>query len=288
MRKSRQNYIETITVYIFGIASKNKVKIMLRHVILTQGRSGSNFLVKTLNQHPAIVNYGEVLGHWTPSSKILKLLRPFGVSNCDYLELLFDNQLLYYGAQIWSANDRIRRGEKIYFKHNSHIKSLGIKEFGIHFQRFQVGDFLVKNPDIAVIHLTRENLLQRYLSLESLHRRKIVSTKTEALSLGKMKIDVAGMLKTLDTLHQESEDECRLIGSLKGNPVLELRYEDTYRDDQTLRKMTRQVFEFLDVSPIDYVSHHRKILSRKLEDIVENHDELREALTSTRYAHYLD
>ncbi len=34
---------------------------MNRHIILTSGRSGSNYLANTLNQHPQIVNYGEVL-----------------------------------------------------------------------------------------------------------------------------------------------------------------------------------------------------------------------------------
>jgi len=34
---------------------------MNRHINLTSGSSGSNYLTNTLNQHPQLVNYGEIL-----------------------------------------------------------------------------------------------------------------------------------------------------------------------------------------------------------------------------------
>ena len=39
---------------------------MERHVILTLGRSGSNTLCDMLNQHPEVLNFGEVLAEGTP------------------------------------------------------------------------------------------------------------------------------------------------------------------------------------------------------------------------------
>lgn len=38
---------------------------MNKHIILTNGRSGSNYISGVLNSHPHITNYGEVLGEWT-------------------------------------------------------------------------------------------------------------------------------------------------------------------------------------------------------------------------------
>jgi hypothetical protein len=46
---------------------------MQSHIILTNGRSGSNFVVNIINQHPQILNYGEVLGEWTILRKLHKV-----------------------------------------------------------------------------------------------------------------------------------------------------------------------------------------------------------------------
>jgi hypothetical protein len=213
-------------------------------------------------------------------------------STIDYLEFLFSNQMLYHCAQVWSAVAHLRKGEPFSFKPRGKIKSLGIKEFGINFQRFQVEEFLKKNSDIAVIHLVRDNLLQRYLSLESLQRHHIVATTNASLSLGKMRIDIANMLATLELLSQERKYEHSLMQSLSGNPTFHIRYEDAYTNAETLRGMLKQVFEFLEVPPIDTLSNQRnsqrKILPKRIEEIVENYDEVVEAIRPTCYAQYLD
>ena len=46
---------------------------MNRHIILTNGRSGSNNIANTLNLHAQLVNFGEVLGSWTLPRRLYEL-----------------------------------------------------------------------------------------------------------------------------------------------------------------------------------------------------------------------
>jgi hypothetical protein len=147
---------------------------------------------------------------------------------------------------------------------------------------------LIENPDIAVIYLYRENLLQRYLSLQSLKHHNIVATEGASVTLSKMQIDIEDMLIKLDVLSQEVQYEHSLVQSLGKNPMLHISYEESFTNASSLQVMTSQVFEFLGVSPIEQVSSHRKILPKSLEETVENYDELVTALQTTRYAQYLD
>ena len=73
---------------------------MRRHLILTHGRSGSNFLTNSLNLHPQVVNYGEVLGDWTLPCKLRKLNLLNSESYEQYLDQLYTSSPLYYCAQL--------------------------------------------------------------------------------------------------------------------------------------------------------------------------------------------
>ena len=106
---------------------------MLKHIILTQGRSGSNFLANTLNHHPSVVNFGEVLGDWTIAYRLRRLMAIAGVSDRDFLEMLLHSQSLFYCGQIWSASAHLRKKQPINFKFFRNVESIGIKEFFIHF-----------------------------------------------------------------------------------------------------------------------------------------------------------
>lgn len=260
---------------------------MKRHIILTQDRSGSNFLANSLNLHPNVVNLGEVLGSWTVPNKLNRVMRVTGRSDRDFLELLYRSQILFYSAQVWSAIAHLRKQKPINFKRLNNVKSIGIKEFCFNFQRLHLEDFLLENPDIAVIHLRRENLLHRCLSLQSMKRNGIILATSKPATVGKMYIDPEELLAQLDRLQEDAEYEHNLIRSLNKNPILQLSYEEAYSDASSLQVMVRQVFEFLGVPPIECTSNHRKILPKSLQKIVENYGELVTALQKTRYAQYL-
>ncbi|MEM7581601.1 MAG: hypothetical protein AAF316_17540, partial [Cyanobacteria bacterium P01_A01_bin.80] len=76
---------------------------MNKHLILTNGRSGSNYLVTLFNSHPQITNYGEVLGDWTLPYKLNKKIK-FGLPLFDnyhnYLNYIYNSKLFFYSSQI--------------------------------------------------------------------------------------------------------------------------------------------------------------------------------------------
>src|SRR5215217_8240770 len=108
---------------------------MNRHLIYTNGRSGSNALVSLLNQHPNIVNYGELLGSWTlPGRYILPLFR--GANGpARYLDWAYEAKLPFVGAQTLSFLSRTRQGRNTHFRIRRNIVSLGVKDFAINFRR---------------------------------------------------------------------------------------------------------------------------------------------------------
>ena len=275
---------------MFVLETGYYLEIMLKHIILTQGRSGSNFLVSTLNCHPAIVNYGEVLGPWTVASRIVRAIRLAGIPLKDrsFLEALLSSQILFYGAQFWSAFSHLYNKETIRFKRIRNVNSIGFKEFFIHFERLHLEEFLMENEDISIIYLQRNNLLRRCLSLQSLKQTGIISAQEKSLKLDKVNVDPEEILKQLDVLNQESEYERTLLDRLGRNPILRLSYEEAFSSPSSVQTMIDQVFDFLGVPPIHVKSNHKKILPKSLNEIVANYEELIEAIQNTQYAQYLD
>lgn len=260
---------------------------MRRHLILTHGRSGSNFLTNSLNLHPQIVNYGEVLGDWTLPCKLRKLGLLNDNSSADYLDQLYNSSSLYYLAQAWSAKQHLLKHKPINFKFRSSIETLGIKEFGMHFQRQRLDDYLHRNPDIAVIYLYRENILDRYVSVLSLQRNRVVLSEQANTRIAKMTIDIEQMMASLDVLRGELDYTHRLVESLPRDQVITIRYEDAFKDGRTLQAMCNDVFQFLGVDAIAEQSKQKKILSRSLDQVIDNFDDFQSAIQRSPYSDLL-
>ncbi|WP_317930605.1 hypothetical protein [Halioxenophilus sp. WMMB6] len=260
---------------------------MKRHIILTHGRSGSNFVANSLNLHPQVVNYGEVFGHWTVPSKLNKFGKLFGRTDSQFLDYLYRSSTVYYFAQFWSALSHMRAGKPINFKRRSTITTLGVKEFGMHFDRLGLDDYLAQNPDISVIYLYRENSLQRYLSVLSLNRNRVIATEGD-VSIPKLTIDVAEMMTSIEVLEQELAYTHKLVRSLTQNPVLEIKYEEAFAGPESLQAMVKDVCEFLQIDPINQTSKQKKILSSSFQEVIENYGDFVAALKASPYAHWLE
>ena len=71
---------------------------MNRHIILTSGRSGSNYLTNTLNQHPHLVNYGEVLASMLIPYKFYDRCKRYKIchgSIIDYLNSVYSSKTFF-------------------------------------------------------------------------------------------------------------------------------------------------------------------------------------------------
>lgn len=262
---------------------------MNRHVVLTSGRSGSNHLANTLNLHPNLVNYGEVLGPWTLPHRLYRLSRTFiDSTTAEYLDYVYSSGIFYYAAQLYSALSHVRKAKRPRLKRLRNILGIGIKDFFTHFQGDTLArDFLVRNDDIAIIRLWRENLLRRYLSLVSMQKSNIVATE-RAVPHAKITVNVDDMLDSLRMMEQQRLAEANFLAELRGHRLLSLRYEDYFASHESIASYNQQIFAFLGVGPMRDQSHHKKILPLEFAEVIRNYDEFKAGLSRTHYAHYLD
>lgn len=239
-------------------------------VILAPKRSGSTFLQEALNSHPQIICYDELF---------------MQNKNVDKRR----GQFLYRSLKRdkgWSVNQYL----KWLFKKEKD-KSTLFRLMYLHENKFGVLNE-IKNMDIPVIHLTRENLLEKELSRVSKSRE-----------IGeKVKVDVN---KTISQMKKEKKTNEIYKKKLKNyNKKLEITYEDMIGETVGEQKETKnygafnivsdqitylnesinnQICDFLN---IDYYSMWSNVSKRNpwnIEDIVENYDELFKAIKETKF-----
>jgi len=261
---------------------------MNTHIILTNGRSGSNHLANTLNLHPHIVNYGEVLGEWTLPYKLHDRFGFGGFTMAGYLDYVYSSKTFFYAAQCYSAYSHLRKRQPLRFKSWHQVKTIGIKDFLIKFRERNVESFLQENDDLLVINLYRENALRRYLSLLFMEQTGVVvATNEDSSTPKKIRVPLENLVETLDRYQNETRDQLAFVGRLPANRVLNLRYEDYFASDESKAAYTEQLLTFLGVEPVPLQSSHQKILSTPLEYLVENYLELNACLQRTEHSRYL-
>lgn len=261
---------------------------MNRHFILTNGRSGSNYFVQLLNQHPAIVNYGEVLGDWTIPGRYV---RPrFRNDNAAYLDWLFDSPAAFYGAQLLSLAARRREGKETHFRRRAKVQSLGVKEFAVNLARFGLDRYLGARPEIRLVTLIRSDPLARFLSV-----RQLAATGEVARVDGKpvavrpkVFLDPKTLAHDLRIIEQENE-LVREAANRHGGPVFRLDYESFFAAVPEVQNERAAEFQiFLGVVPEKLQSEHRKLRETRLSEAIENYEDVRNTLIGGPFERWLD
>ncbi|MFT7559622.1 MAG: hypothetical protein ACI93R_001534 [Flavobacteriales bacterium] len=259
------------------------------HVVLTNGRSGSNFLVNIINQHPQVANYGEVLGEWMMIRKLHKKGLFGRLNDPEYMDHILSSKLIHYIAQLYASGVRVIRRDPINFKSHGQLKSIGFKEFQINFTRLEIDNYLAERPHIRVINLYREDVFRRFLSAEALNQTQVVSaTEGKSQTSRKVRIETSNLIQSLDVIAEENRLLKQMADQLGEQRVYTVKYEDLFSEDGSREIICDQIFEFLGLTPIKLKSRHRKILSNTLRDTIENFDEVKEIVKGTPYEVYLE
>jgi LPS sulfotransferase NodH len=249
-------------------------------VILTNGRSGSNFLVDTINQHPQLFNYGELLGHWSKKRKVKQLLRI--KTEEAYVEYFLQSKIFFYFSTFFYL---LKDHKTFKFKKYKDIHQVGFKDFGINFERYGLKDWLVDNHQINVIHLYRANHLDRYLSLIAMKETGLVSAKTHSNSY-RVKVDCKKIVNTLQRYEEEMQFQFSIASHLSEDRLISISYEQLFTQHNT-SAILHEMFIFLGVDPINIEDRHVKILSSNIQFKVINFEELCETLKGTKFEHFL-
>lgn len=256
---------------------------MNKHVILSQGRSGSNYFVNILNQHSQAVNYGEMLGDWTLPHKLF-LGPPLKVSPKKLINFALSNNLYFYCAQLYSALSHKKKGVKTSFSFRHNVKTIGFKEFFIHIDRLGLEDIFA---DYKIVYLFRENLLKRHVSLCAMSDSgKVVAMNPNEGKRSRVHLMIDQLIPSLDILNEEVQREKELLDKMQCLGVYSIKYEDYFfAEDRT--ETLQALYHFLEIPFIAVETEHQKILPNKLEDVVENYASLRKCLTNTPYERFL-
>lgn len=265
---------------------------MEHHIVFTNGRSGSNYISGLINRHPNLTNYGEVLGEWTIPYKLYEKFFASRATTEAYLDYIYSSRSFFYLSQLYSASAHIRKSKKINFKDLSSIKSLGIKDFSMNFTRRGLRNYLRDRPDIKVISLYRENHLERYISYLNLKQSGVVSVEkdqTKRIKTKDLKVRVSPdeVLSDLKRIEQETEDQLEIVRELSPERVYEIRYEDLFSSRERSSSIQQGMFDFLGVEPLDIQGSSKKILTKKMSEIIENYDEFLSQIRDTRYEKFV-
>ncbi len=260
---------------------------MDRHVVLTLGRSGSNTLTDMLNQNPDILNVGEVLGDWNVLRKVQRRLRLYP-QNADYLDAMLRKSVLIRVANTYRNHQRRKSGAKHEIKRLSDIKTLGIKEFSLNMHEFGVADYLHARPDIKVIGLLRDNVLDRAMSYIMLRETGVVAVRDNTTGKQQVEIDPEELISILEDVKSENQGLQAMLDELPSERVEIVQYAEFFSDEESRIATMRRLFDFLGVQQHQPVVRMKKILQRPKSEMISNIEACRATLLGTEFEGLLD
>jgi hypothetical protein len=261
---------------------------MNRHFLLTNGRSGSNYFVQLLNQHPNLVNYGEVLGPWTLPGRTIRPL--FRGRHADYLDWLFESPVAFAAGQAVSFLSRIRRNRPPHVRRRGAIVSVGVKEFTVNLDRYGLRAYLAERSDIRLVTLVRANPLARLVSARALAASGRVARVAGDAGPppAAVALNPASIVHDLDVIELENE-AVRAAGLNHRGPVFRIEYEAYFGADAARQAAIADALQaFLGAEPRPLAAEHRKLRSAPLAAAVANYADIRRALAGGPYERWLD
>ena len=247
---------------------------MTKFVILTTQRSGSTVLTRTLDEHPEIFCAGEVFmetktgmhhpewhfPEWSIISKKGSKLNK--VVNYVNFKLNAVNHIKAFYANSQGAK---AKGFKLMY---SHIKSAPF-----------IWDY-IRNNDIKVIVLIRENVFRMALSRYKMSKTGVAHSNT---TVEKIKITVPVQPLLQETLRLEQVNEKIINLSADTNRILIY-----YRDFNEWNILLQRTFAFLNVSTAIFPPVLEKVSAEDWRQEIENYKEIETVFKNNHLEKYLD
>lgn len=222
-------------------------------VILGRQRTGSSLLVWLLRSNPRVEIPGEVF----------RLLKG---SSC---------------REVW---------KRIFGRHLPWVRYVGFKIFYYHpedSQDREVWDIIRNDPNIKIIHIKRKNLLRTYIS-------KLIAQKTGAWNSSQENVPIAKEDKqvTVDVEHCITElrdtiswEDTYGKKMFPQHPYMEITYEELTGN---LQSTIDKIMHFLSLKKMRVNSKLKRQNPEKLKDLVNNYDELVNALSETEFYYLVE
>jgi LPS sulfotransferase NodH len=247
-------------------------KQLVKFVVLTQARTGSNMLVSMLDNHPEIRCIGEVFNphstfgyeNWLRKSPLRQITNSYMRDYCveKYLDSLFA------------------------LKTKDNTRAVGFKViYPGQFDRWSNFRYYWQTYDFKIISLVRHNLLRKYLSSKIANLEDVWSAQADRGKIVSVKVDVGDLkreIARMDTIY-------RLIDTL----TIEFRgIQVSYEELSTSREsVMKAILQFLEIKEFDADTLKARTAKQnpyRLDELIENYDEVRSVLRNTQHEWFLE
>lgn len=259
---------------------------MIKFLIITQPRSGAAWFMSCLNSHPQIYCPRLPTLFTTYNLSPIKWFHPHFLSVDKPISPYYKYRSSSLKRQI---AHRFNRNKLIYdflsdlYAEHHNVRAVGFKVNYSQIKKYRVTISWVKQNDIKIIHLVRNNPLKKLVSHKIAHTRNLLHS-TQPVEPIKVRIDPKILKKHLRK-RQRSFDKQKLFIETLDVPFLEVSYESLVADHDT---ETRKVLKFLGIDKfMPLTSELVKVNPDSLEDIIENYSEVKQTLINTEFENFL-
>ena len=243
-----------------------------KFVIIGSQRTGTTWLRTLLDSHPLINCYGEVLN----LDDVTERSYPNYVRQKRSRALLHRVQrgrlLNEYLDQLLFMEPDMATGFKLMYSMTSWFP-----------YQFPTVMSYIKQHDLAVIHLTRENVLRTHLSRVTARARNVWHTDKTHNKKKPVVVPPEKLLRALDKIGQQDELWRNKLANLT---PLSMTYESLVRN---LGESSGDILSFLGVdNEVGLQSSLKKINPNDLRKVIENYDAVERSLGGSKYAALLE
>jgi LPS sulfotransferase NodH len=260
---------------------------MIKFLIITQPRSGSAWFMSCLNSHPQIYSPG------FPTIFSKYNLSPFKWFKPRFLQV--DNPISpYYKYRSKTIKrqfaHRFNRKKLIFgflsdlYSSNDNVEAVGFKINYSQLRKYTETFSWIKQNDVRIIQLVRNNLLKRLVSHKVANMRNLLRA-TQKVEPIKVHIDTGGLIEDFRRRQRRFAKYRKDFIDTLGVTYLEVSYESLFSGHD---KELRRALQFLGIdNTISLTSDLVKVNPDSLEDIIENYREVEQALLNTEFKDFL-
>lgn len=244
-----------------------------KFIVLTTNRSGSEWVMSTLNSYPGVFAHSEL---FLPRPQVSEGKWDSGFAYPRYVETKPQGTALRPFSVFSYLNAFYGMPGKVGFK-------LMYLQLGLYPELLV---YLIKHR-IHVIHLVRQNHLDVMLSYAvkaKIGRSHLMVGQATPNEL-RVELDTRNLLKKLNWL-QEQQNIARKLLLWFRLPHLEVAYEDLVRDQACFQRIE----DFLSIDSGQKIPHSALTKIRKAghRDVIGNYDQVKEVLVNSKFAGLLE
>lgn len=236
----------------YKLLARRGNKPLVKFIIFTPGRAGSEVLRALLNCHPQVHCDGEILGH--------RVLFPVFFVKAQYLL----SHKTVYGFKL--KYDHLLHHQKI--RHPAHLLN-----------NWHAGGW-------KIIYLFRKNILRQTLSymLAGFKNEWHLTEKNARSKIEKIRVNCNILLLRLRAYEKYKAQEERCLSNLSR---LRFSYEEAILSESNHQKTADEIFSYLNLRSVPAKTSFLRTTPENLDAFIENHEEVLRTLKASEFAHYL-